>query len=58
MNDLIQMLPEAVAPHVDPLLTPGSVALVLRQERLGLLREMLGAIEDATPGGQRYASAK
>ena len=39
MNDLIPMPSEPVAPYVDPVLTPGSVCLALRQERVGLLRE-------------------
>jgi hypothetical protein len=51
---------QAVPFAVDPELTPGSLAVALapRQERAGLLREMLRAIDDATPAGQRYLMTK
>jgi hypothetical protein len=51
---------EAVPYRIEPELTPSLVAAILasRRERVGLMREMLGAIEDATPGGQRYLMTK
>jgi hypothetical protein len=51
---------EAVPYPIESELTPSSVAALLasRQERVSLMREMLGAIEDATPGGQRYLMTK
>jgi len=51
---------EAVPFPVEPELTPGSHAITTAPlgERVGLLREMLSAIEDATPAGQRYLMTK
>jgi len=52
--------PEAVPFPVEPELTPGSLAVAVapHAERVGLLREMLSAIYDATPAGQRYLMTK
>jgi hypothetical protein len=51
---------EAVPFPVDPELTPGALMITLapRAERVSLFREMLGALEEATPGGQRYLMTK
>jgi hypothetical protein len=51
---------EAVPFPIDPELTPRSLAVAFapRAERAGLLREMLHALDDATPAGQRYLMTK
>jgi len=51
---------EAIPLQIDPELTPTTflVAVAPPEARMDVLREMLAAIEDATPGGQRYLMTK
>jgi uncharacterized protein (DUF1778 family) len=51
---------EAIPSPVDSELTPGTfiVASAPREARMGLLRQMLVSLEDATTGGHGYLMAK